>query len=96
MWQLRSGCQSGRAIWGEISSRYQDSRALFRNTVDSPRDRLVTAASMATAARHAGQDHVPLPLDLHARNRMPWMRLEEHERMLEGLRKAGWRGHPIR
>jgi adenylate cyclase len=28
--------------------------------------------------------------DFYARNRQPWWRAEEHEHMLEGLRKAGW------
>jgi hypothetical protein len=29
---------------------------------------------------------------LHVRNRVPWMRPEDHAHMLEGLRKAGWQG----
>jgi adenylate cyclase len=32
----------------------------------------------------------PLAFDLHVRNRVPWMRPEDHAHMLEGLRKAGW------
>jgi len=34
----------------------------------------------------------PLAFDLHVRNRVPWMRPEDHAHMLEGLRKAGWEG----
>jgi adenylate cyclase len=34
----------------------------------------------------------PLAFDLHVRNRVPWMRPEDHAHMLEGLRKAGWQG----
>ena len=34
----------------------------------------------------------PGDLDVHARNRVRWMRPEDHEHMLDGLRKAGWQG----
>ena len=34
----------------------------------------------------------PGDLDVHARNRVPWMRPEDHEHMLDGLCKAGWPG----
>jgi len=27
-----------------------------------------------------------------ARQRPPWMRPEDHQQMVEGLRKAGWEG----
>ena len=30
--------------------------------------------------------------DLYVRNRLPWMRSEDHEHLLDGLRKAGWQG----
>jgi adenylate cyclase len=31
----------------------------------------------------------PASFDMHVRNRVPWMRPEDHAHMLEGLRKAG-------
>jgi adenylate cyclase len=31
-------------------------------------------------------------LDLHLRTRPAWFRPEDHEHMLDGLRKAGWQG----
>jgi adenylate cyclase len=34
----------------------------------------------------------PGELDAYARNRRPWIRPEDHEHMLDGLRKAGWQG----
>lgn len=34
----------------------------------------------------------PASFDLYVRNRAPWMRPEDHARMLDGLRKAGWEG----
>jgi adenylate cyclase len=33
----------------------------------------------------------PASFDIYVRNRVPWMRPEDHAHMLEGLRKAGWR-----
>jgi len=35
---------------------------------------------------------VPGALETNDRGRVPWMRPEDHAHMLEGLRKAGWRG----
>ena len=34
----------------------------------------------------------PASFDMYVRNRVPWMRTEDHAHMLEGLRKAGWEG----
>ena len=34
----------------------------------------------------------PATFDMYVRNRVPWMRPEDHAHMLEGLRKAGWEG----
>ena len=34
----------------------------------------------------------PASLDLYVRQRAPWFRPEDHAHMLEGLRKAGWKG----
>jgi len=34
----------------------------------------------------------PGSFDMYVRGRVPWMRLEDHSHMLEGLRKAGWQG----
>jgi adenylate cyclase len=30
--------------------------------------------------------------DMYVRQRVPWHRAEDYEHMLDGLRKAGWRG----
>jgi adenylate cyclase len=35
---------------------------------------------------------VPGSFESSVRNRVPWMRPEDHAHMLEGLRKAGWQG----
>jgi adenylate cyclase len=34
----------------------------------------------------------PKTIDMIVRQRVPWMRVEDYEHMLEGLRKAGWEG----
>ena len=34
----------------------------------------------------------PASFDLYVRHRVPWHRPEDHAHMLEGLRKAGWKG----
>ena len=34
----------------------------------------------------------PNEFDVYVRNRVPWMRPEDYEHMLDGLRKAGWQG----
>jgi adenylate cyclase len=34
----------------------------------------------------------PGSFDMYVRQRVPWMRPEDHAHMLEGLRKAGWQG----
>jgi adenylate cyclase len=42
--------------------------------------------------RRAGAVLAPLSFDDYARRRQPWMRPDDHSYMLDGLRKAGWRG----
>ena len=34
----------------------------------------------------------PGSFDMYVRDRVPWIRAEDHAHMLEGLRKAGWEG----
>ena len=34
----------------------------------------------------------PASFEMYVRNRVPWMRPEDHAHMVEGLRKAGWTG----
>jgi adenylate cyclase len=42
---------------------------------------------LAAAASFGSAD-----FDMHVRQRPPWLRPDEHEHMLDGLRKAGWQG----
>ena len=34
----------------------------------------------------------PGSFDMYVRGRVPWMRPEDHAHMIQGLRKAGWKG----
>jgi adenylate cyclase len=34
----------------------------------------------------------PASFDMYVKNRVPWMRPEDHAHMVDGLRKAGWEG----
>ncbi len=44
-------------------------------------------------ASHALRRAATLPsFDFYVRSRPPWYQPEDHEHMLDGLRKAGWRG----
>jgi adenylate cyclase len=35
---------------------------------------------------------MPASFEMYVRQRVPWMRPEDHAHMLDGLRKAGWEG----
>jgi adenylate cyclase len=48
--------------------------------------------SEAREALHEAVAISPLGFDRYVRNRPPWFRPEEHEHLLDGLRKAGWQG----
>jgi adenylate cyclase len=49
-------------------------------------------AEEARAALERAIAVAPASFDMYVRDRVPWMRPEDHAHMLEGLRKAGWRG----
>jgi adenylate cyclase len=44
----------------------------------------------AKEALRKAMDIVPASFQRSVRDRVPWMRPEDHAHMLEGLRKAGW------
>jgi adenylate cyclase len=46
----------------------------------------------ARAALHKAIELSPQAFELYTRRRPPWHRPEDHEHMLNGLRKAGWQG----
>jgi adenylate cyclase len=75
-------------------------RALIRSYPDIPNSYRWLAASLGQLdrideAREALAKAVsvtPASFDMYVRNRVPWMRPEDHAHMLEGLCKAGWQG----
>ena len=48
--------------------------------------------SEAREALHEAVSISPQGFDRYVRKRPPWFRPEEHEHLLDGLRKAGWEG----
>jgi adenylate cyclase len=48
--------------------------------------------SEARAVLERSMTASPREYDVYVRNRIPWMRPEDYEHMLDGMRKAGWRG----
>ncbi len=46
----------------------------------------------ARAALQKAIEVSPQSFDLCVRRRSPWFRKEDHDHMLDGLRKAGWQG----
>jgi adenylate cyclase len=46
----------------------------------------------ARAALNMTLTQSPREFEVYVHSRVPWMRPEDHEHMLDGLRKAGWRG----
>jgi adenylate cyclase len=49
-------------------------------------------ADEARGALQRAVEVSPQYFELYARRRMPWWRAEDHEHVLDGLRKAGWQG----
>jgi len=49
-------------------------------------------ADEANQALHTAMMVTPKAFDLFVSSRVPWHRQEDYEHMLDGLRKAGWKG----
>jgi len=47
---------------------------------------------MTKEAFQTAMDAAPETFDLYFRDRAPYRRAEDQELLIEGLRKAGWRG----
>jgi hypothetical protein len=85
-----------------FSRDYADAVAIARSTVrdypDYPLPYRYLAASLgqlgrldeARVALHEAMTISPVAFDLYVRSRQPWFRPEDHEHILDGLRKAGW------
>jgi adenylate cyclase len=77
----------------------ETARRALANNPDNPMPRRYLVAALgqlerqeeAEAALHEWVTLAPGMVDATARNRPPYVRAEDHEHLLEGLRKAGWR-----
>lgn len=75
-------------------------RQLIRTYPDFPLIYRWYAAALGQAGRTAEAKAAldkaisiaPASFDMYVRKRVPWHRAEDHEHMLDGLRKAGWAG----
>jgi adenylate cyclase len=75
-------------------------RRLLSAEPDMPLNYRWMAAALGQLGRaeeaHAALDRAisvsPQEFDVYVRNRIPWMRPEDYEHMLDGMRKAGWQG----
>jgi len=84
---------------GDYDAAVETARQVIRSYPDYPLAYRWLAAALGQLgrteeARQALENAIaaaPASLDIYVRNRVPWMRPEDHAHMLEGLRKAGWR-----
>jgi adenylate cyclase len=90
----------GLYFCGEYEASIEASKRLIRSYPDFPMVYRWSAAALAqlgrtTEAKEALQKAVsraPGAFDMYVRNRAPWFRPEDHDHLVKGLRKAGWKG----
>ena len=90
----------GFYLSGEYEAAIEAARRGIRSTPDFPSTYRWVAAALgqlgrleeAKAALEKAIAVAPVSFDAFVRRRVPWHRPEDHAHMLEGLRKAGWRG----
>ena len=84
----------------EYEAAVTAARQLIRSFPDAPLIYRWLAAALgqlgrigeAKKALEKAIEIAPASFDMYVRNRVPWMRPEDHAHMVEGLRKAGWEG----
>jgi adenylate cyclase len=90
----------GLYFCGEYEASIEASKRLIRSYPDFPMVYRWSAAALGqlgrtTEAKEALQKAVsraPGAFDMYVRNRAPWFRPDDHNHLVEGLRKAGWKG----
>jgi adenylate cyclase len=88
---------------GEYEAAIEAARRAIRAHPDFPMTYHWLAAALGQAGRISEAEEAlrtalavgPAIFDVFVRNRVPWHRVEDHERMLEGLCKAGWTGQAL-
>jgi adenylate cyclase len=85
---------------GEYDAAIEAAKRAIRSYPDFPNSYRWLAAALGQIGRieeakevlQKAMDIVPASFQSSVRDRVPWMRPEDHAHMLEGLRKAGWQG----
>jgi len=90
----------GLYLSGDYEAAIEVAKRVVRSNPDYPLVYRWLAAALgqlgrAAEAKEALEKAVaiaPALFDMYVRRRAPWHRPQEHAHMLEGLRKAGWKG----
>jgi adenylate cyclase len=85
---------------GEYEAAVEAAKRAIRSHPDFPANYRWLAAALGQSGRFGEAKEAlekailiaPAAFDLYVRERLPWMRPEDHAHMLEGLHKAGWKG----
>jgi adenylate cyclase len=91
---------AGLYFCGEYQASLEAAKRLLRSYPDFPMIHRWSAAALGQLARTAeakealdqAASRAPAAFDMYVRNRAPWFRPEDHAHLVEGLRKAGWKG----
>jgi TolB-like protein/class 3 adenylate cyclase/Flp pilus assembly protein TadD len=90
----------GLYFCSEYEVSIEASKRLIRSYPDFPMIYRWSAAALGQLGRPAeakealekAVSRTPAAFDMYVRNRAPWFRPEDHAHLVEGLRKAGWKG----
>ncbi|HEY3224948.1 MAG TPA: adenylate/guanylate cyclase domain-containing protein [Pseudolabrys sp.] len=90
----------GLYFCSEYEASIEASKRLIRSYPDFPMIYRWSAAALGQLGRPAeakealekAVSRTPAAFDMYVRNRAPWFRPEDHAHLVEGLRKAGWKG----
>jgi adenylate cyclase len=87
----------GHYFCREYDAAVEAAKQAIRSNPDYPLPYRWLAAGLgqigrSEEAKEALEKVSPASFDMYVRGRVPWMRPEDHAHMLEGLRKAGWKG----
>jgi adenylate cyclase len=91
---------AGLYFCGEYEASIEAAKRLIRSYPDFPMIYRWPAAALGQLGRKAEAmealetaiSRAPTAFDMYVRKRAPWFRPEDHAHLVEGLRKAGWKG----
>jgi adenylate cyclase len=90
----------GHYFSGDYAASIEAAKRLIRSYPDFPMVYRWSAAALGQLGRAAeareelekAMARAPTAFDMYVRKRAPWFRPEDHDHLVEGLRKAGWKG----